>query len=118
MGGKVCAHIYKVSTFSIYLKKIPPNGGVRENKKEQRAKEQEYKGLLSPRRTTTYNPKTNTAAVVVEEAVEAAKSRTAIIRNVVPRTTAQQFTIASTNQSTFIYRRVYIIFLPIIFAPF
>jgi hypothetical protein len=97
--------------------KIPPNGGVREKKKEQRAKEQEYKGLLSPRRTTTHNPKTN-MVVAVDEIADAAISRTAIFGIVVPRTTAHELSFASTNQSTAIYRRVYIIFIPVIFAPF
>ena len=60
----------------------------------QSAKEQKCRVLTSPRRTTTYNPKTNMVVVVVENVV-VATSRTAISRIEVPRTTAQQFTLTA-----------------------
>ena len=79
---------------------------------------QEYKGLLSPRRTTTYNPKTNIVVDVVEIEV-VAKSRTAIPRIDVPRTTAQYLNItALTCPNTVIFRRIYIIIMPIVLTPF
>jgi hypothetical protein len=92
ISGKVCAHIYKVSTSSIYPKRIPPSHEVREKKKEQREKEQEGKGLLSPRLAKTNNAKTD--IVVRENAVAVvAVGRTAVLRIEVPRTTAQHFNV-------------------------
>ena len=91
----MCAILSKDTTIRFIVERkilfFRLTAGVKKGKEKEkkRAKEQERKGLLSPRRTTTHNPKTNNAVVVVE-IVEAAKSRTAIPRIVVPRTTAQQ----------------------------
>ena len=71
---------------------IAPLRYAREVKRIKSAKEQECRVLISPRRTTTYNPKTNNVVVVIEVDV-VAKSRTAILRIVEPRTTAQQLAI-------------------------
>ena len=62
---------------------------MREGKEKKRARGQKRIVLLSPRRTTTHNPKTNIVAVVAEIVV-VATSRTAIYRIGEPRTTAQQ----------------------------
>ena len=64
---------------------------IRQDKK--RARGQKRIVLSSPRRTTTHNPKTNIDAAVGEIAVVAI-SRTAIVRIVGPRTTAQQSCIS------------------------
>ena len=67
---------YSQSLNEIFL--IAPLCYAREVKRIKSAKEQEYKGLISPRRTTTYNPKTNTNTVVPEIRVEfVAEGRTA-----------------------------------------
>jgi hypothetical protein len=89
----------------------------RKEKEKKRAKEQECKGLLSPHRTTTHNPKTNMVVVGVET-VEVAKSRTAICRIEFQRTTAQQLYTTSPCQGTTICRRVIVTIYIIILTPF
>ncbi|MDB9307275.1 hypothetical protein PN471_01085 [Aphanizomenon sp. CS-733/32] len=71
----MCAILSKDTTISFTVEKkflfLRLTAGVKKEKEKEgkRAKEQECKGLLSPRRTTTYNPKTEKAVAAVDKII-------------------------------------------------